>query len=912
MITLHFSTAFDHGVYPPPSSQNLRPNERFVGIKGLLHVLERELGLTGLYDEDSTRVLRYHRALKTYLEQKSADQSQPFFGESFKADELGVAQELLSWRDELVLGGWEKLELNDLPPRLRTLFEVEQLFKQADCIHFGLSDRWVEVFRRLDHVAPAVDKLYIYEPVEWLHPFFKLLFEEKLGEVVEPVKSAMRPVQGNYNLALLQRYIAGDDASRQGNNPGFDPLKNDASVVVIEARDEYLAADFLANQVKLGYNPLVINHGGASLDHSLAATGLSVPGSVMENANPQITQLFKLATSGLFWPVNVLNLLSFLQMPYLPFDKRIARQLARKLQREGGLANGNERWNTEAALKELPETDPKEEKALDIYLNFPLKDTQEVPKIKIQGLYEHLKNWASQMYGRKSQAEGSALEAAQFRHLRHLCENILLALDGAPGDQLTQADFQQMQEKVYQPGRFKLYEAQVGSLAVVDNPGSILSPAGQICWMNFHGESLKARQQAFLLQSEIEQLRKTPFFLYDSTSQTQLQLEAFQRGILAAREKLVLIKPSIVQGEPVTPHPLEGYLDSLDVSPVVLTVDQFDSWGDHVFEPSTLDTPAKVQLPEPATYWKDLTPIKDWHTRIKESPSSLGVLIQYPFDYVVKYLAGIDGERSLLLPELFIQKGNVAHRAVELLLKPFAGKAFIPLEKPAIKQALDEAVVEKGLAFLLPDNHFEFLEMQRQFLVAFDALQQIMVKNDLRVEGVELEANAKVDGIGELGGRIDLYLSVGSEPKNKLVIDLKWALSEKKYKEQIEENRDMQLALYYALLMQSAPSSNLRTGFFLFNAATLFTRADLEGPHIIKVDAEGRLDENQVIEKVIDSIAFRRREFQKGIIEMGEGFKLNELDYVQQPDLIPLEEATGKKKKENPYTDFKLFKGTIK
>lgn len=78
-----------------------RFNSPVVGRLGLLGLLELHLGMAGPPVARSQRVAAYLGHLR------QADDGERFYSKSLEVDEMGVASELLTWRDEWLLYGWD-------------------------------------------------------------------------------------------------------------------------------------------------------------------------------------------------------------------------------------------------------------------------------------------------------------------------------------------------------------------------------------------------------------------------------------------------------------------------------------------------------------------------------------------------------------------------------------------------------------------------------------------------------------------------------------------------------------------------------------------------------------------------------------------------------------------------------------
>ena len=94
-MKLNFSTAYDQQVFK--NAQGL--NSKYIGALGLLNILERELGLYKIFKDEKERATIYKDCL---IENKEGR----FYAESLASDELNVAKQLLTYRDELILMGW--------------------------------------------------------------------------------------------------------------------------------------------------------------------------------------------------------------------------------------------------------------------------------------------------------------------------------------------------------------------------------------------------------------------------------------------------------------------------------------------------------------------------------------------------------------------------------------------------------------------------------------------------------------------------------------------------------------------------------------------------------------------------------------------------------------------------------------
>lgn len=114
---------------------------KYVGTFGLLNELELRAGLSRGDVSTMNRTIEYCNAIQKVLAGQPSPE--PFYQQSFENDPLGVARQLLTWRDALTMAGWSAqttLPTNlsaDGHKRLSDLQEIEQYFDSI-----GVGERW--------------------------------------------------------------------------------------------------------------------------------------------------------------------------------------------------------------------------------------------------------------------------------------------------------------------------------------------------------------------------------------------------------------------------------------------------------------------------------------------------------------------------------------------------------------------------------------------------------------------------------------------------------------------------------------------------------------------------------------------------------------------------------------------------
>ncbi|MFW6043237.1 MAG: PD-(D/E)XK nuclease family protein [Marinilabiliaceae bacterium] len=900
-MILHFSPAFDEGVYPLPESRNLLPGERYVGCMGLLMLLERELGFSAEYAGNEERALLYKKALEGVLDLQDG----VFFYNSFKQDALGVAEKLLAWRDELVMSGFKNTgEPEALPERLRVLWDVEKLFEQNGFESYGTADRWQDVLMALPEAEISVEKIVVHEQRTLLHPFFVPLLNV-LSEKTDVEESLfdVEPI-GESNLQRLQRALL-----KEEKDVTLNPLDRDESLVILKVKDNYVAGDFIADQIQNGYDALFFNDDNVAFDNSLISAGLAASGSVNVDSAPQILQLFKLISTGLFAPVNVKNLLSLLQAPYLPFSHYLASRLAEQLTEMPGI--NNEKWNE--IVDGFIEGDHSEKRKADLETFLTFNETETNVAGIIRKRYWALKQWVDQ-YPHLEMNEVKEEEKEQFIYLGRLCSNLLTELGRfSDEEEISERQFSQMLEGIYKPGTFCYFQKQKGSPTVFQSPGVVTQQAPRVCWMNWQNGRQRGVPLDFLSREELAHLSKTGALLYARENLDRFRFFTLLKGILAASDQLVLMIPEVTNGEVSVPHALAGDIDAAVRNIEVVSLDsaRMQEWKKFFTKKAREHSVEAVDLPRPVNYLESVDAIGKDNKPNHESPSSIEKLIQHPLDYVVEHLANIRGTGIVALPDLFRQKGLVTHGAVEQIVNELKEDPDAVFSDGKVSRILAQNIDRTGLEFRLPENRFELHEMEEQFRKSVRVLLEIIRENKLKVDDAEVFKSDAIGGIGPVVGYIDLLLT--DDGGNPVVIDLKWTFKSRKYASKIEEEKDLQLIIYREL-MRLETQKAIKTGYFLLNDGKFYTRYDFKGQGVVVLEPQSTEDE--MLQRVVESVKFRRNELAEGRIEVGEEMPVTNLRYHNEADekgLMPLETDSSKKnKRSNYYSNLSLFRGGVK
>ncbi|WP_308501591.1 PD-(D/E)XK nuclease family protein [uncultured Alistipes sp.] len=841
-----------------------------LGPLGLLQELELRLGLTAATTSNLLRTVDYVKLLRDYF---PAHPDSPF-ASSFEADEFNVAAELLRWRDLLRLAGWPA-SMRGISARIDLLADLEPGFQCP-----ALGDRWQAVLEELPKHRLTDWTLELHAPKQLLFPLYGRLID-RLGacgvRIRESVQQATRPEQ-------VRRIRVRDFTEAFRGIPTLDPKRW----------------------------TLICSH-GKLLNNVLRLNGCPTTESSIRENDSSVVQLFEAGFSLFIHPseevpeaVDIYRLLNYLQARPNPIPARINLALQRLLTSEAGI--DPECW--QATIDEaMAADDEADEEArnrirrrLDTLLNpfFEAISPRAIPLDRLRTYACSLRGWALQRSRLGDEASGALPQLAE------MCDVMLALLETCRGETIDGQLLQGWISSIRIDASIRNTEAQIGSFDVVEHPAALVDPIDRAVWVDCVGMPESHYDFEFLGPDERKGLERQGVRVWSRTEEMKVELELIRRGVGQVRRELILITPESDRGARLEEHPIVDDLRGEGLTPFPVETDTV-----------LVELPPLCRkMPEFRIAVGKIAP------RETESATSLELLIQRPFDYVMKYTARLRPGGVRELDELNLIEGRVAHRTLELIVRQTEGNLNAMSGIIARREDFDryflKAVRECGLGLLLARHAIERKALQEQLRNALSALMQILLQYGLRVEGVEQEASAPLLDAGkpQLTVRVDLLLR--NRAGNPVIFDLKWSRNEKRYEAMIREGRDLQLRVYDHAVSSSLGCPVAATGYFLLGRGQLLSAdlPDLRG-YVKQVDAPRTTAE--AMARIRAGYERRYEEFRDGIIEEGEGLPVGRLPYARANDperLWPLlTEKNGESiiKQIDPYDNaYRIFKGTLK
>jgi hypothetical protein len=887
-----FSTAYDSRVY----KNNTQNGAKYIGSKGLLNILERELGIYSNWLSLPDRISLYLEAIEDTREES-------FYTEVFKADKMAVAEELLSYRDELVFARYDFN--NTSPYRFSDLKEVEEKFLKYPN-HQGESDRWITVITQLEKFDVSLlkfSKIIVEDDISLLHPTFQYLFQLLKDKIV--IAEYDNTISQSNNLGkvldMWWKQIKGDRSK-------VDQLDDDLNTdfIIYEFNSKQLMNDTAAMMLEKG-NHLLVQNKRTDIDNSLVSIGKQAVGSDQFEGIPQSCYLWKLLKPQFSGKVRIKSLLELIQLSISPVPYKLRPKLIKQLKDKPGI--GNEDWNKKI-LGYLNNIDDQDEIKRQGKL-FELLFLEKEIKIEDEQLSYNKKLIKSVLDYLRTELKKVKLpsEEAILRYLIDIGDNLYEKVKANyNSEQLVQYINLLTESKP-----FINYHKQIDSADTADNMATIASDCNlDVLCLDFQDWSFKFNEQSFLLAEEKELLLNEGKY-YSKTLQYQLGLFQYLRGLKRLKRNLLLF----VLEDDRELADLNLILHS-NYSNIRSQSNVFRSIKDikHVYEHGLLTKESddfyynKIEVLNSKLYYQ-LPILKELNKPKKESYSSIDNILSYPFDWVLKYYADVKAltDDSLKIPTESILKGNVSHRIIELLFKDKVRQSY-EYSAYEFEDVFDHVINTEASDFLLPEYKIECMDLKAKLTDAVKSLAYLMKQYDCFIESCELEVGED-QGIyldrlqTNFGGFIDLVLKTKSG--NLIVIDLKWTTSTKKYANLIKDGDAIQLALYEEVLKEK----NVACGYFLINQNRFLTRDEcFKSDHVVlKIDSE--FDNKDVLDKMEKALKHRWDEFEEGKVEQADELEVENLSFHQLMEGSFTKSDKKGKKYRNGFSGFELFTGKL-
>jgi hypothetical protein len=810
-----------------------------VGPLGFLSLLETFLGLPKPAASEGERILQYRDLLS------KLDNSSRFYHYSFEADQYTVARTLLGWRDKWHLYGWSGSFGVEAPHRLRDMAEIEN--SSPLILTPGIGERLKAIAIVLGQRKHPIESVELIDPIEDFPPAWRGV----LHKIPVTQREALSTSAESTNLSHLQQALRNPSTNRI---PWSD---DDSSLTVFRSHSRISASALisgLASQAP-GSTLVIAESEGAMYDTLSSAYGYATLGiSERSELRPSL-QLLSLAFDLIWKPLDVYALLEFLAHPMSPLPRYASSMLAAAVASQPGI--GGEKW--QLAIKKIQEVagDKVDEvmETIHQWLKPPFIEAEE--SVPISVLEQAAERVAKAFRARLGDDDYFTQRAQHSGNMQ--CTQIASALKLLRKQGVTAISRLQLDQMIEQTGGSGEGSAscrpEVGSPLLATSPAAVIESSETVIWWNMAAPSLPAAYPWHI--HELRSLRDAGVMLPDMSEVLETEARYWLRPILAAGKQLILCLPP--EGDEV--HPAWLSIERVFEKHAIKVIAVEDALENKLPAARVVAVPHKA-LPRKKRWWKiegsEIPPLK------RHSFSSLDKFINNPVEWVLRYPAKINPPNILTVSGGNMLLGSIAHRSVELLhTQPNVMEWSQDQVAAWVDKRLQQLLEEEGAVLLLPGKRAS-VEAFRQKLRAAVRL----LHHHLQSAGVNQVIPEKhLSGsffMGELQGYIDI---LATRPDGTAtVLDMKWARG-RAYREKLQDNRQLQLAIYGELMRQE--TGNWATpAYYILAEGNLFAQDDSFFPEatVARVKEEG--GSPMLWQQALETLRWRHGQISGGLIEL--------------------------------------------
>ena len=823
------------GLHPAPMDTAV--GEVTVGPRGLLRLLESDLGIPPADAHAAEAVARYRSCLD------AANDLTRFYHASFGVDPVGVARTLFDWRRAWYLHGWDGTFPPVAPPRLMDMAAVEKL--AAGRVPPGFGERIRRVLALLESRRTQVDALELLDPRQDLPPMWRRLVQ-RLGGVERgvPARGAAPP---DSDLGRLQALLAADRPT---------PLTGDGSLLVVRAVSRDVTAQAVAEMLRgekdLRRVAVIASRDGIVLDNALQRVGLPRAGFQHYSPFRAASQVAKLALALVWEPLDPHRLLQFLIHPLSPLPWKARTRLAEAVAAQPGI--GGPEWNK--AMQDMAEH------AAEIRFWATPERHPVAQGAPVEALRERVGRTATWLTKRLAATGGDEpvqVYRAAYSQADALA-NTLAQRQDAGVARIAKVEVDRLVDEVTRPLPDETTAPDAGHVPAAEHPGNVTEVVEQVFWWDVAPTRMDLTPT--FSPAERAALAAAGVALPDAQNKIGAETRAWQRAVLNCRRRLVLVVHDDDDG---ARHPLWGRIAG-----------QLKGWKEVRLDEGLLQgraeslaalaiaAPPLAQrpLPRKRRWWRLDAPIP---RREAESYSSLDKAYYHPHQWVLGYHARLRGSRITGVADGALLYGSLAHRVFEKFFAENANWRALSKAKAQcwLDATLDDLIETEGAVLL---EHGRAVDRQRVTTTLerclFGLLEHLQRAGVVRATS-EQAIEKPFDG-GVLSGYADLVLERADGAR--AVLDAKWG-SEPYRKAEIEQGRHLQLAVYGYTLQEdgSWPACGyyiVTTGNVLAPERGFFAAAPL---------ARNAEDARRVWERSLATRRWRLDQLRRGAIEVNAG-----------------------------------------
>jgi hypothetical protein len=843
-------------------------NQTYVGPGGFLNLLETQMGTKSPTNSDVQRAISYLSALR------ACDDESKFYHKSLQVDSLGVAKNLLTVRDDLILRGWDFKSIPNIE-ETHDLAEVETKLV-ADSHSRSIGERLLDVLKILNQMPKSpIDELQLIDAKE-THP----LLWQKIIETLE--EKGTRVVEFKFTESLCNSDCDLYSAKQVALKGHVQPFSGDGSIRLLQGNDPWEAARWLAawlaKQDELESFGIILSD---RYQRILAAAFLerNIPfgfeGNHQSIARPA-AQILVLAIALVWAPKNPRAAIALMLLPRSPIPKIMVSHLIKAIGEAPAIGGTN--WKK--AVQNLIDRLAKSAKDEDLLFKFKDRVKKWIEDIEVDpsgGLaVEQLRQICTRI-AEWARANNQIKEENSLAELAEITDTLIaVARDFTKTENksLSPETLSRLLAEVLGPGiGANTNGARAGGPRLFSNPSEIIMPLKHIIWWDFCAGTVMSPHDSHWTATHRGHFRSAGISFFEPSAIALTESKRWLRPLLLAEKSFLGVGfETDVLKAPELWHPvLDKFLPSKikyrteAMEKILIKIqgssrqvrDFFKEVGVINLAPKQLDLNGRFE-------W--IAPKAVIGFRKQESPSSIEKILGCPLAYVLSYKLKLYSGGSETRTDFNKLSGIIAHRVFELVFP--IGK--VPSAENAVKMAetiFMEVVRDNCTEFLCDDQRWTLSQVKAEIFAAIHAYALFLKSNNFEVKAVEETNRAPLFSDFEIQGCTDQVLGING--KAELIIDHKWGGA--KYRvDTLSHGTAIQLAIY-AHFENAKQNKFPRVGYFITESG----RAIILGDGLENAQSVNGEDVALTYQAIIGDLKKSQLEFSKGRVT-ANGLATNE------------------------------------
>ena len=908
-MKLFYNPSFTGNAYVNFEKTPVMFDAKVVNTAGLCGIIRLHAGTCSEVKEYGTRFVDYYSAMKKFM----AKNPKNILAESFKIDSLNTAKKCLEWRDTLAAAGWTKASPAPTE-RMKVMSGVEEFFDDKSA-----GEELLELIAQVEGGCTLPElEIHTSSYYEDFSPAEVRLLNALIERGVT-FKADDKKLESNNISKVLSILEGGKGIKLDSNDESFEIWKfteRDEAIKYLSLLD---ASDF----------DVWINADNKEFDNWQKLEGKKTSGSEISGI-PQTAELLAIGLTMFERPLNLYNIVEWLNTSINPLSDYFRKKLAEKICKSGGYYNDGCRAFINKQIEEYPGLKEKIEKFLPD-INQPYFEETDIEVAAIKAFVQNLRKWCAQKIALNKDGDAAV---DQLGYVINQADTLLLLLEEFGETAIPYSSIEAMSSIILNNVSMKQYSAQAGCKNIINSYADFCDEADKTIWCDFYqsGDSGKLTY-SFLSPIEKEAFQET-FSLWDTLKERDYLRKLLLTPFAKTKKKLVLVTIDKIGSAPAPKSPvyiqLEKYFADKkkpnDFSKNLLKPFVKEKTLDADLFKAIKKIDNRMESNQEFVEIKNTAFINDNWAEYQSS-TSLESLIPHPLDYVLDTYVAFKSNALDQLNDLSTTKGKVAHKIIQLLFSPKKEEknsgtpAYI---RTQIDQHFDEifedTVQSEGAILLTKDSKLELQQFKKQLSASLEGLLKGISENKLHVVACEKSVGYQQEKdsdkvirhgfIGELDtkGFIDMQLE---DPEgNPYIFDFKWTTSDR-HSQKLKENKSIQLALYKELIEQETKRKVKAAAYYLLPLARFVSTSDLKGAiNLSHILTESERASKDLLKEIQNSYKYRKEEILSGKLEETAGWAKEDITYEQQRDdlgLLPMDYYDNAKT--GPYNPIAVIKG---